>query len=378
MVDEESGELQPEQYRRLAERVVALYPSQQSACIIGPMETCEDRIRIFVMALAALFCIAVFPAHADDSAPAISLTTGAKFGAFYGMANEFVYNQAFSADYKDSELDWPLEPMIFTGAALSLDSRVGFFVTLDVRQGFAGTAGEMTDSDYLNGDGQRTHFSQSDSYAERANLLDLKVGWDFYRQGALRIGAFGAFSYMDFKWSARDGYLQYPTTGQPFDPANPYPLWSPNETKTPIYGTGIIYETAYVGGAFGLRARYAFQGGFSVDASFAFTPIQRCYTEDNHVLRQIDFYSTLSGGFMIEPRVAVEYVLLPRATLRLEVGYRYSWGLKGDLTEVNTGTTSVTTGFPYYAGPASAFTGTNDSGASLSLLDASLGLSISL
>ena len=64
--------------------------------------------------------------------------------------------------------------------------------------------------------------------------------------------------------------------------------------------------------------------------------------------------------------------------LRLEIGYRSTWGMKGDLTEVSTGTTDVTSGFPYYAGPDSAFTGTGDSGASLSLLDASLGLSISL
>ncbi len=71
-------------------------------------------------------------------------------------------------------------------------------------------------------------------------------------------------------------------------------------------------------------------------------------------------------------------MVLPRATLRLEIGYKYSWGLKGDLTEVNTGTTNVTTAFPYYAGPGSSFTGANDSGASLSILDASLGLSISL
>jgi outer membrane protease len=272
--------------------------------------------------------------------------------------------------------------MLFTGAALSLDSAVGIFVTLDVRQGFAGKAGEMTDSDFLNGDGVRTHFSQSDGYAERANLLDLKVGWDFYRKKGLRIGAFGAFSYMDFKWSARDGYYQYPTSGSPYtmSPFTPgtYTPWSADETKTPLYGTGIIYETAYIGGAVGLRARYALDGGFSVDASFGFTPLLRCDAEDNHVFRQIDFYSSLSGGFMIEPRVAVEYVPLPRVTLRLEIGYRYSWGLKGDLTVVNTGATNVTTGSPYYAGPDSALRAASASGASLSVLDASLGLSISL
>ncbi len=193
-----------------------IWRSPRSACTIRPHANVHGQDAALRDGPGALLCLGAFPARADNAVPPISFTTGARFGAFYGMANEYVYNQALSANYKNSELDWSLEPMIFTGAALSLDSTVGIFVTLDVRQGFAGKAGEMTDSDFLNGDGQRTHFSQSDSYAERANLLDLKVGWDFYRQGALRIGAFGAFSYMDFKWSARDGYLQYPTTGNPY------------------------------------------------------------------------------------------------------------------------------------------------------------------
>ena len=135
---------------------------------------------------------------------------------------------------------------------------------------------------------------------------------------------------MDFKWSARDGYYQYPTSGDSYywdtngnyHPGT-YAPWSADETKTPIYGTGIIYETAYLGAAIGLRARYALPGGFSIDASFAFTPLLSCYAEDNHVLRQVDFYSTLSGGFMVEPRVAVEWAPFagrhPAARGRLQV-----------------------------------------------------------
>jgi hypothetical protein len=157
-----------------------------------------------------------------------------------------------------------------------------------------------------------------------------------------------------------------------------YTPWSASETKTPLYGTGIIYETAYFSGAVGLRTRYVLGGGFSVDASFAFTPLALCNTEDNHVLRQVDFYSTLTGGFMIEPRAAVEYSPFAWATLRLEVGYRYAWNFKGDLTQVNTGTSDFSTSYPSVAGPNSTFKGTNDSGAALSILDAGLSLRISL
>ena len=329
-----------------------------------------------------LLWLAPSPAGADGLP--FTITTGARFGAFYGVANEYVYNQLLSPNYKNSQLVWPLAPMFFSGAALSFDSAFGLFATLDVRQGFAGVAGTMTDSDFLNGDGVRTHYSQSSSYAERANLLDVRAGWDFLRDSGLKVGAFLAFSYMDLKWSARDGYYQYPTSGQPYSGSGPTYVpgnlnpWSPSETQTPIYGTGIIYETAYAGGSVGVRAGYAFSSILSIDGSFAFTPLLSAATEDNHVARQLDFYSTLNGGFMIEPRVAVTWTFLAAASLRLEVGYRYAWNLRGDLTEVNTGTSDFSTSFPYIAGPNSSFTGTNDSGADFSALDAGLVLSISL
>ena len=327
---------------------------------------------------AVYLLLAAGVAFAADP-PAITFTAGARFGALYGVANEYVYTQAYLPDYKNSWLVWPLQPMLFSGAALSVDTSIGFFATIDVRQGFAGVAGTMTDSDYLNGDGVRTHYSQSDSYAERANLVDVRLGWDFYRRRGLSLGAFGAFSYMDLKWSARDGYLQYPTSGNPYWVGGPaYPAWSPSETKTPLYGTGIIYETTYVGGAAGLRGRYAFSDAFALDGSFAFTPVLSCYTEDDHVLRQISFYSTLSGGFMVEPRIGVEYTFFRKAVVRLEVGYRYAWNLRGDITQVSQGTSDFSGNPPMVAGPPTAATGTNDSGADFMAADASLTLRISL
>ncbi len=341
----------------------------------------KRRLLLSVLPAFALLLLAAVPSRGDPP-PLFTFSTGPRFGAFIGVANEYVYNQSLSPDYKNSQLVWPMLPMVFSGAVLNVDSGLGFFVTLDVRQGFAGKAGTMTDSDFLNGDGVRTHFSQSDSYAERANLVDLKLGYDFYRDDRLKVGAFGAFSYMDLKWSARDGYLQYPTTGTPYtmSPFTPgtYPAWSDSETKTPLYGTGIIYQTTYVGASAGLRTRYAFSKAFALDGSFAFSPVMFCYTEDDHVLRQISFYSTLSGGFMIEPRLGVEYTFSPRAVLRLDVGYRYVWNLKGDLTETNQGTSDYSGNPPYIAGPNSSVKATNDSGADFMAGDVGLTLRITL
>jgi outer membrane protease len=335
--------------------------------------------------LACVFALCPALALAQDTQKAFSLTTSTSMGLLYGQASEYVYNQYLSKDYKNSELDWPFEPLFYAGARLDLDTKLGIFASLDVKQGFAGKTGTMTDSDFLNGDGTRTHFSESDSYTERALLLDLKVGYDFPSvMEPLTIGVYGGFSYMDFKWSARNGYYQYPTTGYEYGwdgngnfYNGTYTPWSADETKTPIYGVGILYEQAYLIGLVGLRASYKVGEAFTLGASCSIGPIASCYTADNHELRQVDFYSTLSNGFLIEPGLSLEYAVKPGASLRLDVDYRQVSGLKGDLTEVAQGTTSTSSYYNYYAGPDSASTGTGDSGAFISMLDASLSFRLS-
>ena len=88
---------------------------------------------------AGLLVLGALPVSADDSPP-VSIAVGARFGAFYGVANEYVYDQMVSPDYRISQLVWPLTPMLFSGAALSVDTAIGIFITLDVRQGFSGVA----------------------------------------------------------------------------------------------------------------------------------------------------------------------------------------------------------------------------------------------
>jgi outer membrane protease len=329
--------------------------------------------------LACILLCAIARNAIGEAAPKdIRISTATTAGILYGSSRELVYNQHLSANYKNSELIWPLEPLFYAGAGLALQTGSGIFASLDLRQGFAGKNGAMTDSDFLNGDGVRTHFSQSDGYVERALLLDLKLGYDFRLASPIKLRAYAGFSYMDFKWSARDGYYQYPDSGSDyyydgsgFHPGT-YTPWSASETKTPIYGTGILYEQAYLLGSLGLGASYSLLPGLVASASFSFSPLAFCYTEDNHELRLVDFYSKLSGGLMLEPGLGLEYSLRPGASLRLDLAWLWLGNLKGDIIQVDQGTTSTSSGGNYFAGPDSASLGKNDSGAALSMLDASL------
>ncbi|MGA2975191.1 MAG: omptin family outer membrane protease [Spirochaetia bacterium] len=320
-------------------------------------------------------------AYGQDARKAFSISMTTSSGLLVGEGFEYVYDQGVSTNYKVSELDWPFQPLFYTGAALSLSSRMGIFASLDLKQGLSGKTGTMSDSDFLNGDGVKTNLSESDCYSERDILLDLKLGYDLPLHLPFILGVYAGFSYMDFKWSARDGYYQYPTSGDPYtiDPATgtltsygTYTQWSADETKTPLYGTGILYEQAYVIGSLGLRASYRLLDALIVGASFSFSPLAYCSTEDNHELRLVDFYSTLSGGFVIEPGLSLEYTIKPGASLKLSVDYRQLFNLMGDITQVEEGTTSTASDNNYFAGPDSASTSTNGSGAALWMLDASL------
>jgi outer membrane protease len=336
--------------------------------------------------LISLVCmaLALLPGPVfGQSAQAFTLSTTTSSGVLYGESFDYVYNQNVSTNYKNSELDWPFQPVFYTGEHLSLTTGIGVFATLDVKEGLPGNGGTMTDSDFLNGNGVRTHYSQSESYMERAVLADLAIGYDL-PIGAFTFGASVSFSYMDFKWSARDGYYQYPTSGYDyyfnssgFVPGTDTP-WSASETKTPLYGTGILNEQTYLIGSAGLQASWRILDSLSLSASFSYAPLAYCFTADNHELRLINFYSTLSNGFMIEPRLDVTYVVAPHASIALSVDYRQLFNLIGNATEVNQGTTSTGSDGNYYAGPDSAATFTNGEGASLWMFDAGLMLKIEL
>jgi len=126
------------------------------------------------IAMAMACFIAATATEAEESPKAFTLTTTNEIGVLFGQANEYIYNQYLSTDYKNSELTWPFKPLIYAGAGLNLYMKMGIFAGLDLRQAYSGKTGTQTDSDFMNGDGVRTHYSESDCYTERATFLDLR------------------------------------------------------------------------------------------------------------------------------------------------------------------------------------------------------------
>jgi outer membrane protease len=263
-----------------------------------------------------------------------SLTTSAGF--IIGGATELV----FDSGYKMSELDWASQPLAYWGLEASVNLPSGWYARLGLKSGLSGKTGYMTDSDWQNWDGVKTNFSESDSYTDQALLLNLAAGYDFSLADNMWIGPFLELSYLNFEWSARDGYLQYPPEFYPTDSSGnpiygPYTPISPNTPTTTNSGIGIVYQQSTFYPSLGIHFAYRPLRQLKLSASFAVSPFASMTETDNHVERSIVFTSTMTGGLALEPRLSVEYRLSPRMSLGLDMSYIRIQNLSGDLTETD-------------------------------------------
>ncbi len=313
--------------------------------------------------------IAVFALIAATSLGAqVSFETSTSAGVLLGTSREIVLDGA----YKVSELDWPMQPLVLAGSRLLATMPAGVRASLEVEYGVPGKTGLITDKDFLNGDGVVTHFSEHDSFAEGALLLDARIGKDISLGAGFTLAPFVGFSLMRFAWTARDGYLQYPPEGSaPFTP------WNPRTTpRDLVYGTGIVYQQTWYIPEAGMRAGIGFGGSLEVALALDVSPYLWMNDLDNHEMRQLDFVGTMKGGLLADPSLEVAFRLGPRARLSLGVDYRIIWGLRGDTLEIGAGVDGVPGPSGLLPGQSIRFTGA--SGASYDALGAVLSLDLSL
>ncbi len=264
-----------------------------------------------LLAACGLLGALAFPSAAGAFPVSVSATSGVMLGG----AKEFVLINGYTL----SELDWPLLPAFYAGLVADFGSSAGFQASVELQLGIPGYAGTMTDSDFENFDGVKTRLSVSDGDMESAVLASARVGWGFPVGGtSLSFEPFLAFEYIRLAWTAQNGYLQYPPeTSAPFTP------WSPSTPKTPVYGTGIIYTQNYLIPAAGIKGTFSLSDSLSMSASFVFSPYLWCFDKDSHLLRQLDFYTYMYGGLLLEPQLSATYRISSGTAVSLAVVYRH-------------------------------------------------------
>jgi len=323
------------------------------------------------LALAAALSLIAAAASAQpltrgpgDRPSPITLSIEADSGVLWGMAKELVY----VGSYKLSELDYPLQPLAYAGGRIEIGAFGGLDATVRFDAGIPSKSGSMTDSDWDYIDyppippGVQTNFSQSDSYLQRAILFDARIGWKIAASPALVIEPFAAYKYLDIKWSAQNGYLQYPPQASP-----PYTAWSPSEAKVPLYGTVLTYSQTFMIPAAGIRVIGRVSGSLSIEGSVALSPFAFLNDVDEHPLRYLAFYDSMAGGFYFEPELAVSWQAASNFELTMRLSYL-------SIVEPNTGTTVMLDTNPNDAqyGIPTLLTGQN-SGGTLSAFGAEVG-----
>lgn len=294
--------------------------------------------------------------NAIDANVPLRITTSTRIGVLYGDARELVYG----AGIKISDLDWTLKPLTYWGAMIRLETTSGYYCSASLKAGLSGFSGTMTDSDYLNLDGVRTHLSAHDCYTEDAFLFDAAVGYENRVSPSFSMGWALIFASMHFKWTARDGYLQYPS-----ETSSPYTPWDASMAKTYVYGTGMAYEQNFLIPGVGFSVKYMPTPPLSIRLALDYSPLAACNDLDNHFLRALDFIEIMRNGSYFKPSLRAEYSKNGATSFWLEGSFTLVGNLLGNTKMIDTATGDTTT----YK---------DSGGASLSILDIGIGFSARL
>jgi outer membrane protease len=275
------------------------------------------------------------PVDAEESPPKLfSFSVETTLGFFYGQSEEIVYKDA-DGTYL-SELLWDMKPVLYYGAGLSIELQipswpVGLYTAISTKIGVAGRSGFIEDRDWLDPDhDELTHFSKHDSYIYDSWFFDGDLGLSIpLRPGKTfnpAISVFGRFSYMEMKWIARDGYIQY---GKNNKSAPPFIPWDDSFEKQDILGTGINYSQFWIIVSPGIVADFPLSRFFALNCAFTITPAIWVAAEDLHLARKLEFLDYPRGGLALEPEIRVSFFPNSRCSLSLRVSFRYMTGATG-------------------------------------------------
>jgi outer membrane protease len=207
----------------------------------------------------------------------------------FGLQSAYVQEMVYEGEKKISMLDWD-HRIIPTSSITGKLEMYDAFLKLGMKFTIPALNGTMEDYDYLLSDSPNpSNYSFHDAYLDKDFTVAIEGGYEFNIFDWFITPSIG-FQYGNRKWTATDGYLQYPLAGN----------WTGNETKTEINGPVIGYEQAvwfpfaaleigyiYTLGNYG-KYRYSIQGSVH--------PFLRAETNDTNYLRSMHFYDTFNNG----------------------------------------------------------------------------------
>jgi outer membrane protease len=239
-------------------------------------------------------------------------------GTLNNIAKEYVYED----NKVISRLDWqdtkPV-PFLQLKDILRINS---FFFEINLLNAIPAQGGIMEDYDFIIPDTMEpSQYSKHDGYLDKHFDLSGELGYSLYLGNWILEPALG-FLYRNRKWTASDGYLQYPISGP----------WTGDEPKQELSGTVISYEQAVWFPMVSLEAEYIIKKIFGLRFTSKYYPYIWAETIDHHFLRDTRFYDTLEGGIGAKAGLVLRYY--PRMdrniTINLGIDYERIFNLTGN------------------------------------------------
>jgi outer membrane protease len=257
---------------------------------------------------ALLLCVLAVPVHAKDTLRGEWEVSG---GVLFGAAHEYVLKDSTVI----SRLDWDESGAAFTGlnGKLSLGGlflRAGLLSAIPPQS----PAGEMRDYDFLLADASKvSHYSSHDLYLDKHFQLNTETGYVFSLRN-FEISPSVGYVFINRKWTAADGFLQYPKAGEE---------WTGSEAKEKAAGTVIAYEQIMHIPFFtvGIAYRTNLQ---KIELTGSLSPFIWCNTLDSHFIRAIQFYDKMQGGIggRFEAAYSFYPALLSESGKAQKIGFR--------------------------------------------------------
>lgn len=243
----------------------------------------KKRFLLLGLSLAALSSNFVFAVEnvtaTENEAPfAIDFSLGVEM-----MSGDTTYSIGGPVTYYDgttyqgyfpwSELEWPLD-VWFARFAVGVDIGQSWRINGVIKTDISDPGDDMIDRDWLTASnpGQLDVYSNSNISDFSAFILDVDVEWAFLQGQSWALYAGVGFQYQDFEYDG-DLVYQYSPSGQPgFE----------------FYGdgsVGITYEVTYTMPYLLIGADFQITPNFTVEGSFAYSPIVNAEDEDHHLLR---------------------------------------------------------------------------------------------
>ena len=258
---------------------------------------------IICFAFFLLVFIPFSPLVFADERPSFGFDFETHCGVLFSTGREFVLTDGKNTL---SRLDWPaVTPYISFTPRLHIyhfvlkPSIISAVPTL-------GASDKMEDFDFFVNDADTvSHYSQHDLYLDKYYNIAVRAGYQFtIKQIKLDITPMAGFFFFLHKWTAANGYVQYPAYNQ---------AWTGAEEKQNVSGTVITYEQTAYAPFIALETRLTLSN-FKFVLSADFSPYIWAYSLDTHFARNLQFYDTMDGGRAGSVSLSALYYLPVRKT----------------------------------------------------------------